>query len=151
MNNDIYNFLKTLDNLNQNYDTNLLQNLVENNISFNKKIDIVEENYKFETMSDQEKITHFFNYFTDKEKLYFKNTTFKERIEECDLNQIVVRIHKKWGYLKKPIKIVGIDDGIIHVRSISGRGKTYYFYDNDYYLFVKDNLSFREYLEKFLN
>lgn len=143
--NNVNHFLNVLNQIN--YDNNIIQDLDFNKIEEKEELRELKE---FRELSDEEKIKHYFKNFNEQEILYFKNSVFKERIEECDLEKIVIRIHKKSGFLKKPIKIVGVDDGLIYVKSISGRGKTYYFYDSNYYCFIKKNMSFRDYLEEFV-
>ena len=120
--------------------------LVDNNMINVNNLDCFKE-YNEYIQNENNNLVSYINNLSDEQKLSLKNYKFKKYISQEDKGKHLIAIKKSDGVFNYNMKIIKVKNKKFYVRN---NNKIFRLFSNDYYLFVKPVLSFREYLEEFL-
>lgn len=138
---DLNNYLNYLNKIEENLNIKNTNNMINVN-----NLDCFKE-YNEYIQNENNNLVSYINNLSDEQKLSLKNYKFKKYISQEDKGKHLIAIKKSDGVFNYNMKIIKVKNKKFYVRN---NNKIFRLFSNDYYLFVKPVLSFREYLEEFL-
>ena len=100
--------------------------------------------------NDNNKLKIILNKLNEETILKLKHTIYINEFNETHINKILIRINKNSGKIYNYVKIVNINNNILHIKSLNGN-KIKIIDSNYYFCFILKYNNLNDYLKSFLS